>query len=509
MTDIKKCVVYCRVSSNRQLKEGFSIPAQKRYLNEFAKSKRYVIVESFEDDETAGKTGRAGFLKMVSFLKSPTGKHIKTILVEKTDRMYRNFRDYIDIEDLGADIILVKENEVVGPNASSHTKFIHGIKVLMAKNFLDNLSEEVQKGHSEKLEMGMYPSNPMFGFGTQRVNGKCMLTPKLNEAAAVKRIFELYASGQETYRSICEKLKAEQHHVTAEAKFHTSKINSIINNPVYYGDFRWNGKIYKGIHEPIITRALWTEVKKVQESHKNRKQSKRYNTLPFFLKGLMVCGECGRNVTAEKKKGKYVYYRCTKHNTHCSQKAVKEEALLPQIEAIVKAIHIPKDVAQWVSEALKESLYMKQETINAQIKALKATETKLENRLEQIYEDKLDGKVEEELYDRKQQQYRGELFDIKTRLEQYSKATEDYYNIGVQILELAKSASKLYHEANESERLELLGFLLSNFSLKDGMLLPDWKKPFDLLVKHTACSDWQAQEDLNPYSRFWRPLCYH
>lgn len=189
-----KCVIYCRVSSTRQDNEGFSIPAQKRYLNEYADKHGYTVVETFEDDETAGSKGRTNFERMMAFLKEK--KDIHTILVEKTDRMYRNFRDYVDIEDLRIDTILVKENEVVGPNASSHTKFIHGIKVLMAKNFLDNLSEEVRKGYNKKVKMGLYPSNPMFGYTTAKINGKRTLVPKTEEASIVKRIFELYGTGQ-------------------------------------------------------------------------------------------------------------------------------------------------------------------------------------------------------------------------------------------------------------------------------------------------------------------------
>jgi 5-formaminoimidazole-4-carboxamide-1-beta-D-ribofuranosyl 5'-monophosphate synthetase len=37
--------------------------------------------------------------------------------------------------------------------ASAHQRFMHGVKVLMARNYSDNLSEEVQKGLLEKNEM--------------------------------------------------------------------------------------------------------------------------------------------------------------------------------------------------------------------------------------------------------------------------------------------------------------------------------------------------------------------
>ena len=69
----------------------------------------------------------------------------RTVLVEKTDRLYRNFKNYVILEDYELNIHLVKEGQIISKDSWSHEKLIHGIKVLMAKNFIDNLSEEVKK----------------------------------------------------------------------------------------------------------------------------------------------------------------------------------------------------------------------------------------------------------------------------------------------------------------------------------------------------------------------------
>ncbi len=144
----RKAVIYFRVSSKDQKQEGYSIPSQRRPLHEYAQKNQLEIAKEFEDNETAKQAGREAFSKMLEYLE----KHpeIKTILVEKTDRIYRNFKDYVKIDDLGLTVHLVKENEKIGKDSTSHQKLIHGIKVLMAKNYIDNLSEEVKKGNNEK-----------------------------------------------------------------------------------------------------------------------------------------------------------------------------------------------------------------------------------------------------------------------------------------------------------------------------------------------------------------------
>ena len=106
---------------------------------------------------------------MVDFFKkegkSKTPKepcHI--LLVEKTDRLYRNLKDWVTIDDLNLDIHFVKENVILSKDSRSSENFMHGIKVLMAKNYIDNLSEETKKGMVEKAEQGIYPSFAPLGY---------------------------------------------------------------------------------------------------------------------------------------------------------------------------------------------------------------------------------------------------------------------------------------------------------------------------------------------------------
>ena len=149
----KKCVIYARVSSREQKEHGYSTEAQIVLLKEYAKRNNFEIVEIYEDVETAKKAGRKNFNVMLKLLKK--NKSIKTILVEKTDRLYRNFKDYVTIDELdGLEVHLVKENTILCENSRSHEKFVHGIKVLMAKNYIDNLSEEVKKGMHQKASQG-------------------------------------------------------------------------------------------------------------------------------------------------------------------------------------------------------------------------------------------------------------------------------------------------------------------------------------------------------------------
>jgi len=93
-----------------------------------------------------GQVARAS-RKWIKFLKRSS---VRVLLVEKTDRLYRNLKDYVTVDELDLEIHFVKENVVVSRDSRSSEKFMHGIKVLMAKNYIDNLSEEIKKGCLKK-----------------------------------------------------------------------------------------------------------------------------------------------------------------------------------------------------------------------------------------------------------------------------------------------------------------------------------------------------------------------
>ena len=89
----RAAVLYARVSSKDQEREGFSIPAQLDLLRSYAAGRQLQIVEEFVDVETAKHAGRASFGRMVAFARKHQGRLI--VLVEKTDRLYRNLRDWV------------------------------------------------------------------------------------------------------------------------------------------------------------------------------------------------------------------------------------------------------------------------------------------------------------------------------------------------------------------------------------------------------------------------------
>ncbi len=113
-------VIYARVSSKEQQQDGFSIPAQLKLLREYARKNGFQIIREFVDVETAKKTGRKQFGEMVRYLEENPG--CRVVIAEKTDRLYRNLRDCLTLEDMDAEIHLPKEGQIISKDSKSQSK---------------------------------------------------------------------------------------------------------------------------------------------------------------------------------------------------------------------------------------------------------------------------------------------------------------------------------------------------------------------------------------------------
>src|SRR6266852_2371949 len=91
-----QALMYARVSSREQEREGYSIPAQRKLLTEYAASHGFQVIRVFVDVESAKNPGRKEFSNMLSMLE--THPDCRIVLVEKTDRLYRNRTDSLTFE---------------------------------------------------------------------------------------------------------------------------------------------------------------------------------------------------------------------------------------------------------------------------------------------------------------------------------------------------------------------------------------------------------------------------
>ena len=480
----KKTVIYARVSSKDQEREGYSIPAQLKLLREYAQRHDMEIVREFVDVETAKVPGRKRFNEMAHFFQQ--NGNTRCVIVEKTDRLYRNFRDCVTLEDLEVEIHLAKEGQVIEKNARSQAKLMHGLQVVIARNYIDNLREEVRKGMREKAEQGIYPSRPPLGYRNNKLEHTIEID--VQDAPIAKRVFELYASGNYSLAGLRKAIQVE-----TGRKFVKGYLHKILRNPFYSGFFMWDERKYKGTHSLIIELSTFQKAQDVLNSHHRPKVQKR----EFPFTGLLTCAYDNCAVTAEIKKGKYIYYHCTGYRGKCDLPYIRQEILADQLGQILKNIHIPDDILKQLEDSLLLDSSTADKETAAQRVRLEHRRSAVRRRMDQAYTDKLDGKISEEFWSAKNTEWQTEEHGIQLAIAALKEANPDRLLTVNRILELANKAHSLYVSQNPDGQSKLLRMVLSNCATDGVSLCPQYRNPFDLIFNRCKTEEWRALRDSN------------
>lgn len=475
-----KAVAYARVSSKEQDNEGFSIPAQQKLLRNYAASEGLNIVQEFVDVETAKVAGRTNFVAMVRYLKAHPD--VRAILVEKTDRLYRNIKDWVTLSELDVDLHFPKEGEVLSRGSSSSAKFMHGIRVLMAKNYIDNLSEEARKGMQEKAEQGIWPSSAPLGYlNVAGPHGKRVIEIDPVLGPIVSQMFGWYAAGDLSLLELADRAKAAGLvNRLSGGPIGRSAIAHILHNPIYMGEFVWTGHVYKGTHQPLVSHELWIRVQEMLESRNERRI--RRSKHDFTFSGIIKCGHCGCAMVAELKKGRYVYYHCTGFKGKCNERYVREEVIAEELSLAMGRLRLGDRLLSWLTDALRIVTVDHTKEHAAAVARLQAEYDRIQGRLQAMYVDKLDGRIDAAFFDLTAAKWREEQDDYLREIHFHKTADGSYLEDGISLLRLVNEAASTFKETEQNGKRRLMNFALSNCSWKNGQLTVEFRQPFEMIA---------------------------
>jgi DNA invertase Pin-like site-specific DNA recombinase len=483
-----KVVGYVRVSTREQEEDGYSIPAQTELIEKFCKDRGYKLLNVFKDVESGGSQDRKGFLAMVEFVEK---RRVDGVIAWRLDRLTRNFRDYVILDDLAAKLIFIAEPDITD---SATGKLMMSIRVGLAKHFLDQLGENVSMALERKAREGQWPSVAPVGY----LNNEGLIEPDPERAPLIRKLFEEYSTGNHTIDSIRKLAKdlglrqPRSGKPLARSRFvsTSAKVKGLLQNPIFYGVFEWKGERYAGKHEPIISKELFDDVQLVIEQ-RSRGTRKRKHDFPFS--GLVHC-TCGRVLTAERQKGhlgryEFTYYRCNDRKK-CGGPFVREEKLAEMMGSAIKALEMDDEVYEIMRDALEESQAERKHFVQEQTLRLQSRYQTLQNSIDSAYEDRLRDVIDEQLFKRKSKAWREEMQEIEIELESLRKATESYHDEGLKLIELAQVAHVQYLAANTAKQAKMLKTVVSNLVFDGTSITATYRKPFDILAERPSNENW-------------------
>ena len=285
-------VAYCRVSTEEQAAEGFSIEGQAERLRSYAELHELGPVTVITDPGWSGKNlKRPGLQELLAMVDK---KHVTHVLVWRLDRLSRDLGDLLLLADTfgNKDVALHSFSERIDLSSATGRMF-YSVLGAFAQFYREQLAENVRMGQAQAVREGKWVNRPKTGYDL--VDGE--LVP--NEMAPViRQIFRMRGSG------------ASQGEIARVSGVKYSTVQSILHSRIYVGEVQLNGEWFAGHHESIVSEAEW------QAAHRGRVPGRRRGR--HILSGRVRCGLCGRGMTKEDNGSGHAHYRCRHRGQGCA-----------------------------------------------------------------------------------------------------------------------------------------------------------------------------------------------
>ena len=217
-------------------------------------------------------------------------------------------------------------------------RFFVRMLTVLSQLEIEIVSERTKFGLTGAIKCGHIPGQCPLGY--KRDESKKVIIDETTKDV-ILRIFNMYLEGK-SYQTIANILNAEK--VLSPKKWKDTKIEKIINNKIYVGDYerfkrvaKEQGKepiIYPNVVEPIISRAMFEDVQAQKE--KNQRAFCRDRVYIFMQK--MICPKCGKIMQCKGTGGnkkKYMYYHCADCRIYLREDLI-EEQVMPMIMNLIE-----------------------------------------------------------------------------------------------------------------------------------------------------------------------------
>ncbi|NMH72822.1 recombinase family protein [Bacillus sp. RO2] len=287
--------IYIRVSTEEQVKEGFSISAQREKLTAYCKSQDWNDFKFYIDEGISAKSTDRPQLK--TMLEHINQGIINTVLVYRLDRLTRSVQDlYVLLDEFQRNSCTFKSATEIFDTTTAMGRMFITIVAALAQWERENLGERVRMGQIEKARQGQYSAKAPFGY--YKNDNRLVKDP--NESQVVLNIIRLVKEGC-TIRKIAHHLD-DTYPPIRGYKWHIRTILDILHNPALYGATRWKDEIIEGTHFGIVTKEEFENLQKLLHDRQNFKKRETYSIFIFQMK--IECPTCGSRLTSERSKYK-------------------------------------------------------------------------------------------------------------------------------------------------------------------------------------------------------------
>ena len=440
MNEEKKNVIaglYPRVSTDDQVREGFSLDEQEKEMKKLCMYKNYQIYKVYREEGVSAKNmNRPKFQEMMQDLKD--GK-INRIIVYKLDRLTRSIQDLEVICKLieKYHCSLDSVSEEINTDTAMGVFFIR-MTTILAQLEIERTSERTKFGLKGAAKNGHFCGKAPIGY--RKINKKLVIDDL--ESEVVKEIFDDYVNGL----SVCTITKKLNNKNALNRNWRTTTIDRMLSNYIYCGDYLYGkrAKNMKPIHlENICPAIIDKETFKMVQTQKERnlKNYTRKHTYVYMQK--IVCSKCnkimGGSSTTSRNKPTQIYYKCNCCNTRINEKKIEKPLMLFLNDMLDYYLLIDNNFKSFFNEDL-----------NIEIDKYNKMLDKCNKKLKKIKEAYLDDLIDKDEFITEEKTIKSQINDLEFKLNHLNNVNNNennkkdlnlYYNL----LQLEKMKYKSYY----------------------------------------------------------------
>jgi hypothetical protein len=309
--------------------------------------------------------------------------------------------------------------------------------------------------------------------------GKRIITPDPVLGPIITSLFTWFASGEYSIKDLARKAYQEGFWFRkTKNKMPVTTLHKVLRRLIYTGEFEYGGKVYQGIHEPPVSRAVWERCQEILDGrHENKLRKTKHD---FAFSGLIRCGHCGCSLVGEIKKGRYMYYHCTGYRGKCPERYTREESLTNVFAERLRELVIGPEISAWLQDELVAGDLTEQAAREQALRRCQGELDRLQRRLDTLYDDRLDGRIDGDRYDQKAAEIQEDQQRIRAKVNE-CRGTLPPARAAVDLLALTSRSADLFVEQSGAEQRKLLRVVMGEATWQGGELRMSFQPPFEQL----------------------------
>ncbi len=353
-------VIYTRVSSLRQVREGNGLGSQETRCRGYADVKNYNVCAVFSDDITGGTDERPGLKSLIAYLN----KHPRTIVViDDISRLARDFEVHVRIRGAIRDAQGRLESPSLTFGEDPDSKLIEYLLAVIAQHQREKNRDQVLNRMTARLEAGYWPFRKPRGYEYEMVEGHGnTIVPRDPVASIIKEVLLGYSTGrfqsQAEIQRFLEAQPAFPRSPNGEVKIDV--VRELLENVLYAGYLeypKWGISLRKAKHEGLVS---FETFRAIQERLAGKPKSAVRADIDadFPLRGFIKCAKCGQSIGGGWTKGNggdYPYYFCMNRKCAAGSKSLVRAEVEQRFERLLQHLTPSQDLVDLATDIFRQA----------------------------------------------------------------------------------------------------------------------------------------------------------